>query len=88
MNVLFTSKFSKDLDKINDDNLLEKVSNVVEELEAALKLFDISNVKKMKGFKDYYRIKIGYYRMGIYLEKDTIYIQRLVHRKDIYSVFP
>lgn len=42
----------------------------------------------MKGFRNAFRIRIKDYRLGFYLEKDTILISRLLNRKDIYKYFP
>ena len=42
----------------------------------------------MEGFKNAYRIKIGDYRIGVFIEEDTIEFVRFVHRKDIYKKFP
>ena len=36
----------------------------------------------------YYRIRIGDYRIGIKGEGDVIVLMRVMHRKDIYRVFP
>ncbi len=35
-----------------------------------------------------YRIKIGDYRIGIFVESKVVEMARFVHRKDIYKVFP
>jgi mRNA interferase RelE/StbE len=88
MNVLFTAKFNKDISKLTDDDLLERIALVIEDLENAQSLSNVSNVKKMKGYSGYFRIRIGDYRLGIYVEKNDIYIQRLAHRKNIYDIFP
>jgi mRNA interferase RelE/StbE len=88
MNVLFTAKFNKDISKIADDDLLERIAEVIEDLENALSLSLVANVKKMKGYSGYYRIRIGDYRLGIYVEKNTIFIKRFAHRKNIYDIFP
>ncbi len=88
MNVLFTARFHKDISKITDDDLLERVALVIEDLENAHNLSIISNVKKMKGYSGYFRIRIGDYRLGIYLKKGSIFIQRFAHRKNIYDIFP
>ena len=35
-----------------------------------------------------YRIRLGDYRIGIEIQKDTIIFTRFLHRKDIYKFFP
>ena len=44
----------------------------------------------MKGYPDKYKIRVGDYRIGITLDKQTktLICQRIAHRKDIYKIFP
>jgi len=49
MQVVFLSKFSKDLDKIKSNKLKTSVLGIVESLENADELKEIRNLKKMKG---------------------------------------
>jgi mRNA interferase RelE/StbE len=51
-------------------------------------LGEIIHVKKLKGSEDYYRIRIGNYRVGIILADDTVIFVRFLHRRDIYRYFP
>ncbi|MCX7737423.1 MAG: type II toxin-antitoxin system RelE/ParE family toxin [Candidatus Kapabacteria bacterium] len=88
MEVVFLAKFNKDLDKISDTQIKMQVIRIIEEIELAKKLSDLVNVKKLSGFKAAYRIKLGDYRIGFFFENDTIELARIVHRKDIYKVFP
>ena len=88
MTTIFAAKFDKDLDKIEDEAMLERIAQVIEQIEAAQKPADIHNIKKMKGFKNAFRVRIGNYRMGVLIEKDTVKIARIALRKDIYDVFP
>ncbi len=45
-------------------------------------------VKPIVGFKDYYRLRIGDYRLGFKKEGNSIIFMRVKHRKDIYRFFP
>ncbi|WP_394333219.1 type II toxin-antitoxin system RelE family toxin [Tangfeifania diversioriginum] len=51
-------------------------------------LFDIPGLKKLQGYKNYYRLRFGNYRAGIRYENNTIYFERLLHRKDMYKFYP
>jgi mRNA interferase RelE/StbE len=51
-------------------------------------LGDMSNVRKIQGYEEYFRIRIGDYRLGIKMTKDYIEMLRFLHRKDIYRKFP
>ncbi|RKY93503.1 MAG: hypothetical protein DRQ01_04625 [Ignavibacteriae bacterium] len=49
---------------------------------------DISNLKKIQGTKDYYRIRMGNHRLGMIIKKGEVELIRILHRKDIYKYFP
>ena len=89
MIVEFDHSFNKNLSKLLSSNSKLKIYAVIEEVAAANKLSDINNLKKMKGFKAFYRIKLGDYRIGFELiNKNTVYFVAVSHRKDIYKTFP
>ena len=88
MNVLFSAKFNKDISKIVENDLSERVALVIEDLENAPKLSSVANVRKMSGYSGYFRIRIGDYRLGIYVDNDDVYLHRFAHRKKIYNIFP
>lgn len=66
----------------------EKLIRIIEEFELAKNLRDIRNIKKLTGDKISYRIRLGDYRIGIYYENSIVEFARIVHRKEIYKVFP
>ena len=88
MRVQYLSKFSKDLDKINLPAVKKSILNVIEEVKAADSINQIGNVKKLVGFKSAYRIRVGQYRIGVFVEKNLVQFARIAHRKDIYKLFP
>ncbi len=88
MKVEFLSKFVKDLDKINVGHVKSSVIKTIELIEEVNSLNEVPNIKKMKGHKSAFRIKIGDYRIGIFVNGKTVEMARVVHRKDIYKVFP
>jgi mRNA interferase RelE/StbE len=88
MKVIFLSSFEKDIDKLAEKAIKQKVANVILQLENVNSLKDISAVKKMKGATNAYRIKINDYRLGFFFENNIIELARLKHRKDIYKFFP
>lgn len=47
-------------------------------------------VQKLAGYQEYYKLRIGRYRVGIRLdfEERIIEFQRVLHRNDIYREFP
>lgn len=88
MRVEFLAKFLKDADKLKSDSIKSNIERTIELLELVNDLKEIPNLKKLKGHKTAYRIKLGDYRIGIFVEGNTIEMARVVHRKDIYKVFP
>ncbi len=88
MKVEFLNKFVKDLDNLTVGKVKLSVIKTIELLEAANNLSEIPNLKKLKGHKSAYRIKLGEYRIGIFVEGKVVEMARFIHRKDIYKVFP
>jgi mRNA interferase RelE/StbE len=88
MKVEFLAKFDKDLDKLTSQRVKDDIISAIENVEQAQKIAGIQNIKKLKGAKIAYRIKIGEYRIGLYIEGKTVEFVRVVHCKDIYKFFP
>jgi mRNA interferase RelE/StbE len=47
-------------------------------------------VQKLEGYREYYKIRFGSYRVGLRIdfENKVVEFQRVLHRKDIYRKFP
>lgn len=88
MQVEFLSKFSKDIDQISVKSVKINLSKLILQLEKEENLENISNIKKLSGHKSAYRIRIGNYRVGFFYENNKVIFARVIHRKDIYKVFP
>lgn len=88
MKVEFLKSFSKDIDNVKVKAVKLTLLRIIELLEKQNSLDEIPNVKKLKGHKSAYRIRLGEYRLGFFFENSTIVLARFVHRKDIYRLFP
>lgn len=88
MTVEYKGQFLRDIKKIKVKLLNEKVMEMILSIKNAASLIEVSNIKKIEGSTKDYRIRIGNYRMGFTLEKDTVVFKRFLHRKDIYKYFP
>lgn len=88
MKVVFRQSFERDLKKIKDRSMLDRVRQVIELIEAADNLQEMPNVKKLTGSKSFFRIRIGEYRIGIFLDADEVEFVRCLHRRDMYRYFP
>jgi mRNA interferase RelE/StbE len=80
--------FAKDVDKINDGNVLKKLRAFLSFLENAESIHEIPHIKKIEGYDSFYRIKIGDYRLGMEVSRREVVLIRFLHRKDIYRFFP
>jgi mRNA interferase RelE/StbE len=88
MKVRVDKSFEKDIDKIRDPRILQKISLCIEQVINSTSIKEIPNLKKLKGFKDHYRIRIGDYRAGIVIKQDEAIFERFLDRKDIYKYYP
>lgn len=88
MQVKFRKSFEKDLGKLRDKTLLQRIKAVIAEVETAVSLEAITNIKKLQAEGRYYRIKVGNYRIGITVDGSLITFVRVLHRKEIYRYFP
>jgi mRNA-degrading endonuclease RelE of RelBE toxin-antitoxin system len=86
--VKFGKLFSKDLLKIKDSTLKKDIVETIVALENSENIQDVSNIKKMKGHSEAYRIRIGKYRLGFYFDGEIIELARFAKREDIYKLFP
>jgi mRNA interferase RelE/StbE len=86
--VEFRDIFAKDLKDIKDKGLLKRAAELIETVEQAASLAEIPNLKKLKGGGNYFRFRVGDYRVGIALKNDTVIFVRFLNRKDVYKYFP
>lgn len=89
MNLEFDQSFLKSLNKVSDVLILKKIEKTILEIEKAKSLDEIRNLHKLSGFKNYFRIRLGDYRIGLELvDNNTIRLILIANRKDIYKYFP
>lgn len=88
MEVDFTKNFLKIIENLKNEELLQKIQDTIDNVIIANSIAEISNIKKLSGYKVYYRIKIGDYRVGIEKIENQMKFLTFQHRKDIYKKFP
>ena len=88
MKAEFRDSFAKDLKGVKEKGLLQRVQEMIEAIEKAGSLAELPNLKKLKGGGNYFRVRVGDYRVGIALENKTVIFVRFLNRKDIYKYFP
>jgi mRNA interferase RelE/StbE len=86
--VFFRQSFTKDLAKAKDKGLLRRVKIAIETLERAESLEQVKGLKKLRGVENYYRLRIGDFRLGLALEEGKVIFVRFLNRKEMYRYFP
>ena len=88
MNINKKPTFFKNIKKISNSFLNGRIEQAVLSVQNAQSPKDIPNLKKMKGYKIHYRIKIGRYRIGIEIVGDTVTFTAFGPRNNFYNFFP
>ena len=87
MEIIITKTFEKQL-KLVPKYIRESAIAVLEALETAKNITEIKDLKKLSGYTNYYRIRIGNYRMGLQIINPKIIVVTILHRGTIYKIFP
>ena len=61
---------------------------VFENLNQISYVAESGNIEKLKGYPGYYKVRFGDYRIGLFIKENQIVVERVLHRKEIYKVFP
>jgi len=89
MIVRIDKSFEKDTSKINDAKTKAAIVEVIDNIQAAADISSINKLKKIVGYKNMYRIRLGDFRIGLeYTESNEIILIRFLHRKEIYKRWP
>jgi len=86
---LYKKAFLKDLARL-PKRYRERIERLVfEEVPRLENAFAKLDIRKMKGYQSYYRIRVGDYRIGCKIEQENqIIFYRVKSRADIYRLFP
>jgi mRNA interferase RelE/StbE len=85
--VRFEQSFVKDLHDL-DAKRAERVRNTIQLIETAASLRDVPHLMKLQGYSDFFRVRVGDYRLGLAIIQGEIVFVRCLPRKDIYRYFP
>jgi len=88
MEIKINKTFLKELAKLPVNQRKKVEDFLFNELEKYKNFYEIPGIQKLKGYKNYYRIRFGSYRAGIQLDNNVVCFERLLHRKDIYKFYP
>ena len=88
MKVTFRQSFARDLKKVKDQAVLDRVRRAIEQVEGASTTQELRDLKKMSGAGNFYRIRVGDYRLGVVAEGGQVEFVRCLPRRDLYRFFP
>lgn len=88
MEVEYRKKFLKELSKLPSTTADDIEEFVFDTLPKYQNLEEIGKIEKMTGYKNYFKIRFGDYRVGIQRIDQSIIIETVKHRKKIYQFFP
>ncbi len=72
MNLAFTKSFARDLRQIRDTSVLNRLRELIHEIEAAECLQDLKHLKKLSSESRHYRLRLSEYRLGLVIEGDAV----------------
>jgi mRNA interferase RelE/StbE len=84
----FRASFERDLKRIRSQRIRAGVREAILNVEAAANWNDVAGIKKLKGSATAFRIRVGDYRIGLFIEDDLVEFVRVLSRRDIYRRFP
>ena len=88
MNVEYSKDFEKSVKKLSG-KMLDSVRGVISEVKNAESIQEITDCKKLVGYRNVYRIRIGDYRafftFHIEIINDTVFFRYLVPRGEAYG---
>ena len=88
MKVTFRQSFARDLKKVKTQAVLDRVRRAIEQVEATSTTQEFRDLKKMSGAGNFYRIRVGDYRLGVVVEGSQVEFVRCLLRRDLYRFFP
>jgi len=90
MIIKYKNSYLRDIKKITNPALKEKIEQIIKLVKEAQTLDDIPELRKLKGYKKgiYYRIKVGHYRIGVTIVGDLVSFSSFGPRKEFYRYYP
>ena len=88
MNIEYSKDFEKSVKKLSG-KMLDSIRRVITEVKTAENIKDITDCKKLVGYRNVYRIRIGDYRafftFHVEIINDTVIFRYLVSRDEAYA---
>lgn len=87
MEIIITKTFTKQFLRC-PKNVQDDAKEVITALQKAKTIFEIQHLEKLSGFKFYYRVRIGQYRIGLKEQTPKVFLFCVMERSQMYKVFP
>ena len=81
MRVSFSRHFNKQLSYSNDKRLAIAVFKTIQMIKEAQRPEQIPRLKKLKGHPNAFRLRVGDFRIGLFIEGNKVDFAALAHRK-------
>ena len=90
METQYLPAFIKDLKSLKSSSNYSSIRKLVfEEIPSYQDIREIKNVKKLKAEDTAYRVRLGDYRIGFFMEDGKkVIFARIMHRREFYRNFP
>lgn len=89
MKTEYLPNFLQDLKALKSSQGIESIKLLVfEEIPNCSDVDEIRNLRKLRDADNAYRVRVGDYRIGLFIEDEMITFSRVLHRKEIYRYFP
>ncbi len=86
MKILIDRSFERDVKRLPQP-IQVKIKSLIDAILLASNRSTLQ-ATKMEGAKNAYRIRVGDFRIGFYIEDEVIIFSRALNRKEIYRYFP
>jgi len=88
MKVEYSKQSLKDLAVIPSKLRTPIEKFIFNELPETTSISESKKIELLKGYKNFFKVRLGNYRVGIYKEGNTLIVKRILHCKEIYRYFP
>jgi len=87
MTVRATKTFVKHI-KVLPKSYRLKIDNYVVLMSDAADLSELPFIEALRGYKNYFKIRVGYLRIGLHIEGNIIQLDCVLPRGDVYKNYP
>ena len=89
MRVRYKPSFRRDIRRIRNADLHRRIQRKITEIEAAATINEVPGIGRLRSERgNHYRVRIGEYRLGLIVERDSATLLSFSHRSDFYRRFP